>query len=480
MWTQIAERQSKHAESWNGRRCLRRSAPTHGVSLNHQVAQYRVQMTIHGRREKKSWLIARITIHIKGQYCVTCGMHVYWKQQTELFCDFPPPQEVIDAGLHRCYVCKAMYTEENPVTLKRCLMCRDIYMCCEHWRRLACLDSFAVVCCRHSRYTLKSGCNPYGGFALIQGFPKGLPKQERWQHLNNVSVDYGRTYCPGSGPHNVEWTPPPTCEYPPVTHAQILRLWGEDGGRESPSDAESGSARRVRNSARASNERMEAEDVTLSYDLTTSSSRPDVSAADPSSGSTLADEGQASRTAMPAMSSAGPNEATGEASSGGALADEGQLPDAEMSDASSGEPEEAPMDPTLLSMGSYYEENFNSCSFAVGVEQGIALRNLWKTTAGFGNASIIFVANVAKKLDSSSQRGCQSCGAAVMIMITFLTRLAIGKGVFRAPMESVMTTDQQISSGTKTKGNAEQWTSPGHHPHRILRRKFLDWMIDVP
>eukprot|EP00971_Amphidinium_carterae_P038017 747509-Amphidinium_carterae.1 len=122
--------------------------------------------------------------------------HVYWNRQTELFCDFPPPQEVEEAGLYRCYVCRAMPTRENQVTLKRCLICRDVYMCRDHWRRLACLDSFAVVCCRHSRFTPSSGWNPYGGFPMLDGFPKDVPKQERWQDIDNISVNYGITYCP--------------------------------------------------------------------------------------------------------------------------------------------------------------------------------------------------------------------------------------------------------------------------------------------
>eukprot|EP00971_Amphidinium_carterae_P274286 5443276-Amphidinium_carterae.3 len=107
---------------------------------------------------------------------------------------------------------------------------------------------------------------------LLKEFPN-IPIQERWQDIDNVSVNFGITYCPGFGPHNMERSStPPEPEHPPMV---------DDLARD---------------------EGTEAEDFALSHDLTaTSTARLDVSATDPSSGSTLAGEGQASSTAMAAM-----------------------------------------------------------------------------------------------------------------------------------------------------------------------------------
>eukprot|EP00971_Amphidinium_carterae_P147152 2916105-Amphidinium_carterae.1 len=211
------------------------------------------------------------------------------------------------------------------------------------------------------------------------------PKQGRWQDTDNVSVNFGITYQPGYDPDK------------------------------------------------------DADDFTMTHDLTaTSTSRQDVSATDPSSGGTLADEGRTSSTAMPAMSSTGHYEATEEPSSGGTLADEGHLPDAELSDDSSIDSGKAPMDPTLPSMGKYNEKNYNSCFICCncGARDRTARPledRCWYR--GFGDASITFAGLVAKTLGSTSQQECTSGGVVVMIINLFRTKSKIGKGVFQILMQ---------------------------------------------
>eukprot|EP00971_Amphidinium_carterae_P273969 5437466-Amphidinium_carterae.1 len=72
----------------------------------------------------------------------------FWNRQSEVICDTPPAIEVKESGLWKCYVCQK---QSGPtVTLKSCLICKSVYTCQEHGIMLACLDNYAVVCCRHS------------------------------------------------------------------------------------------------------------------------------------------------------------------------------------------------------------------------------------------------------------------------------------------------------------------------------------------
>eukprot|EP00971_Amphidinium_carterae_P341358 6480118-Amphidinium_carterae.1 len=40
---------------------------------------------------------------------------------------------------------------------------------------------------------------PTGGYPTLTEFPD-IPKQERWQDIDNITTSYGITYCPGFGP----------------------------------------------------------------------------------------------------------------------------------------------------------------------------------------------------------------------------------------------------------------------------------------
>eukprot|EP00971_Amphidinium_carterae_P147153 2916105-Amphidinium_carterae.2 len=121
----------------------------------------------------------------KGR-CSRDVWHAYWNRQTELICETPPPPEVEEAGLHRCYVCKE--TPHHDVKLQRCLLCKTVYMCRNHWLRLACLDNYAV-----------------------REFPVRLPRQEWWQDVDDIIIpDNSITYCPCYSPDNIDRDPPPS------------------------------------------------------------------------------------------------------------------------------------------------------------------------------------------------------------------------------------------------------------------------------
>eukprot|EP00971_Amphidinium_carterae_P032061 631414-Amphidinium_carterae.2 len=73
----------------------------------------------------------------------------------------------------------------------KCLICEDVYMCAEHSIHAKCLESFARICCRHSRYTPGRGSwNPKGGYPKLEGLPN-IPKQERWQDVDDVLSKHG-------------------------------------------------------------------------------------------------------------------------------------------------------------------------------------------------------------------------------------------------------------------------------------------------
>eukprot|EP00971_Amphidinium_carterae_P307480 6110523-Amphidinium_carterae.1 len=58
--------------------------------------------------------------------------HIHWHRQTEYYCSSPVSKEVEESHKYRCYVCRDRPTKENNIKLKRCLICRDVYICQEH------------------------------------------------------------------------------------------------------------------------------------------------------------------------------------------------------------------------------------------------------------------------------------------------------------------------------------------------------------
>eukprot|EP00971_Amphidinium_carterae_P044496 875027-Amphidinium_carterae.1 len=97
------------------------------------------------------------------------------------------------------------------------------------WVRLACLDSvISVVCCRHSRFTPGIGAwNPTGYYPILEGLPKNVPLQERWQDVDNIIPNH--------------WTPydPDDTDRPKVRRGVPYRIWGDQ--EASSSDPETGS-----------------------------------------------------------------------------------------------------------------------------------------------------------------------------------------------------------------------------------------------
>eukprot|EP00971_Amphidinium_carterae_P040533 795584-Amphidinium_carterae.1 len=73
-------------------------------------------------------------------------------------------------------------------------------MCRKHRVYPACLDSFATICCRHSRYTpAVSSWNPLGGYPPLDE-EHAVPREERWQDVLKQQVIGGVTYLPGYTP----------------------------------------------------------------------------------------------------------------------------------------------------------------------------------------------------------------------------------------------------------------------------------------
>eukprot|EP00971_Amphidinium_carterae_P116467 2307035-Amphidinium_carterae.1 len=321
MWTQIAGRRLRSAGLQSERQCLSRSSRQNGRLEPTQDTLCAIQMTTPGQNLKKSCFMARTGTHTVDQLPKMCGVR---------------SEAVEKAGLYRCYVCKIRPVRNrgalvNGVKLRRCIICRNVFMCHNHWVSLACLDAFyAVVCCRHTRFTPSGGWNPTGYYPMLEGFPKNIPLQERWQDVDNITVNHRVDLPKVYDPINME--------QPPTRTRIPFRIWGDQ--EASSSDPETGSeyyeelARQVRISANKpypypDDTSNREEDFEMTHDLTaTSSSRPDGTAEEPSLCGTSADEGQRARAGMPAMSSTGRYHGTGELSSCSTSADEGEYPEA--------------------------------------------------------------------------------------------------------------------------------------------------------
>eukprot|EP00971_Amphidinium_carterae_P234242 4648115-Amphidinium_carterae.1 len=81
----------------------------------------------------------------------------------------------------------------------------------------------STVCCRHSRYTPKSGWNPRAGYPELECFPVRFQRGEWWQDVDNVLVqDASITYCPGYGLDSV---------YRNLTQADLIHMARENQNR---------------------------------------------------------------------------------------------------------------------------------------------------------------------------------------------------------------------------------------------------------
>eukprot|EP00971_Amphidinium_carterae_P336227 6472471-Amphidinium_carterae.1 len=286
----------------------------------------------------------------------------HWNHQVDLYCDRPATQATRRAGLFRCYVCKKQHwTIRDGVELRRCLICKNVFMCPRHWIRPACLidTEIAVVCCRHTRLTPGPGSwNPVGYYPILEGGPTKGHLQERWQDEDNIV------------PPRVASRDP---EHPEVIRRVPYRIWGDQDA--SPSSEESGPeyyqelARRCQVSRYQQVEERKAiddaettehyeelarlrlalankpypfrpeeltdghEDFVLSHDLTAIDPSIDPSKQDGlmgifSPGGPSAGEEQQSGTDLPAMSSTGQYHVKRELSPGGPSAGEELFPDA--------------------------------------------------------------------------------------------------------------------------------------------------------
>eukprot|EP00971_Amphidinium_carterae_P147778 2929212-Amphidinium_carterae.1 len=79
----------------------------------------------------------------------------YCSEQAEIRSFTMPPEEKMKH--YFCYICKKKGKKvRNPewvIDMFKCLICEDVYMCNEHSIYAKSLESFARICCRHSRYT---------------------------------------------------------------------------------------------------------------------------------------------------------------------------------------------------------------------------------------------------------------------------------------------------------------------------------------
>eukprot|EP00971_Amphidinium_carterae_P317645 6314279-Amphidinium_carterae.1 len=148
--------------------------------------------------------------------------HVYWNHQADLFCEAPANDTTRRAGRYRCYVCKQQHWSitRDGVELRRCLICRNVFMCPKHWIRLACMDTtFAVVCCRHTRFTPGTGSwNPTGYYPILEGMPTKLHLQERWQDEDHIVPAQVASHDP---------------EHPEVRRRVPYRIWGDQDASSS-------------------------------------------------------------------------------------------------------------------------------------------------------------------------------------------------------------------------------------------------------
>eukprot|EP00971_Amphidinium_carterae_P307134 6103931-Amphidinium_carterae.2 len=280
----------------------------------------------------------------------------YWNHEVDRFCEQPPNEATVKAKRHRCYVCKKPHwNTRDGVELRRCLLCRNVFTCPQHWIRLACMDTFyVVVCCRHTRFTPGPGSwNPVGYYPILEGMPTIRHLQERWQDEDNIVPAKVASYDP---------------ERPEVKKRVPYRIWGDQ--EASSSDSETG-PEYYENLARMcrvlryqadeqkaiddaeTDEHYEAlarlrlalankpypfrpeevneghEDFVMSHDLTAiDSSKQDELMGVFSPGGPSAGEEQQSGTDLPAMSSTGQYHVTGELSPGGPSAGEKLFPDA--------------------------------------------------------------------------------------------------------------------------------------------------------
>eukprot|EP00971_Amphidinium_carterae_P011238 221219-Amphidinium_carterae.2 len=57
--------------------------------------------------------------------------------------------------------------------------------------------NYAVVCCRHTRFTPGTGSwNPTGYYPILEGMPTKMHLQERWQDEDNVVPDQVESHDP--------------------------------------------------------------------------------------------------------------------------------------------------------------------------------------------------------------------------------------------------------------------------------------------
>eukprot|EP00971_Amphidinium_carterae_P237867 4722461-Amphidinium_carterae.1 len=170
-----------------------------------------------------------LSAHFLALFWGPVARHVwydYWNHQADLFCDQPAAQVTRRAGLYRCYVCKQQHwTNRDGVELRRCLICRNVFMCPRHWIRPACLDTdVAVVCCRHTRLTPGPGSwNPIGYYPILEAVPTKRHLQERWQDEDHVVPARVASHDP---------------EHPEVKRRVPYRIWGDP--EASSTDSESG------------------------------------------------------------------------------------------------------------------------------------------------------------------------------------------------------------------------------------------------
>eukprot|EP00971_Amphidinium_carterae_P315005 6261845-Amphidinium_carterae.1 len=101
---------------------------------------------------------------------------VHCSEQTEERSFAMPSEEKMK--YYHCYTCKKKgMKKRNPewvVDMFKCLICEDVYT---------------------STRLVPSSWNPKGGYPRLEGFPR-LPKQERWQDIDDVSSKPGTTYEP--------------------------------------------------------------------------------------------------------------------------------------------------------------------------------------------------------------------------------------------------------------------------------------------